>query len=639
MGLLISVATVQAGSRTGAWPTCSRVVPLCWALRHCLDTMALRTEIFNRSENVKRMLFVVWLVSWGWGQLCAQSPVDSQSQLTLISSDFGLADGPSWNGWSLFVPDVRNQVIKRYIPTKDQWQTVMKSDDRISATFYSHGQLWLSNNSAARIDTLAGNQLSAGARQTIAIDQADKPQKRPNDLVVDQFGGVYFTLTKQNQVIYANADGQMTVFSSSVVTPNGITLSPDQRFLYVAAYRPKKIVRIEIAAPGIAGAVSPFAQMDDGDALGADGMTIDRAGNVYCAGATDVWIWNPEGTLLDRIACPTRPINCAFGGRTMRTLFITGFGGLYQQQMKVCGVSAEPAGEDSLISGKQTPSTRIPESVTAMRNVVYASDGPRRLLMDVFAPTVPGPHPAMVVVHGGGWLNGDKTKFRALAVALAERGYVTAAMEYRLGGEAHFPAGIHDCNAAVRFLRAGAERFGIDPQRIGAVGGSAGGHLVGLMATGAGDVRLQGHGGHADQSSALQLAIVMAGPMQMASGSVAERSGQGKTSNATNWLGTSIDEDRDLYLLADAHEHISADTCPTFFLVGDQDNPERNAASRQRLSELGIPTGVTVFADAKHGCWNQRPWFGQFVEQIDELGKQYLVDQAKRTGSEPPDNQ
>ena len=219
---------------------------------------------------MRYVLCVLCLISGVCRSARGQSPVDATSPLELVSSDFGLADGPSWNGWSLFVPDVRGQVVKRFLPAKKQWQTVMKSEDRISASFFSHGQLWLSNNSAARIQTLAGNRLSDGPQKTITIDSADKPQKRPNDLVVDQFGGVYFTLTKQNEVVYVSPDGQMSVFCSDVVTPNGITLSPSQQYLYVAAYRPKKIVRIEISQPGVAGDVNDFASMDDGDARGAD---------------------------------------------------------------------------------------------------------------------------------------------------------------------------------------------------------------------------------------------------------------------------------------------------------------------------------------------------------------------------------
>lgn len=559
------------------------------------------------------------------GNVWADSPVDRQSKLRLVSSDFGLADGPSWTGWSLLVPDVKGQVVKRFVPAKNDWQVVLKGEDRISATFFSHGQLWLANNSAARVDVRAATSLRAKPRRVVTIDASDKPQKRPNDLVVDQHGGVYFTLTKQNQVVYVNAEGQSSVVTSDVITPNGITLSPDQRFLYVAAYRPKKIIRLAITSPGVAGQSSQFAVMDDGEALGADGMTIDRAGNVYCAGATDVWIWSPSGELLDRIACPTRPINCTFGGRQMRTLYITGFGGLYEQQMTVCGVSPEPVADIELMPQGSTPSTVLPEEVTGRRNVVYARYGERRLLLDLFQPrSAAAPRPALVVVHGGGWLNGDKTKFRAMAIELARRGYVTAAIEYRLGGEARFPAAMHDCQAAVRYLRANAESYGIDPDRIGAVGGSAGGHLVGLMAAAADEPRLQGDGGNAGVSSRLQLAVVMAGPMQMASGSVAERSRTGMTSNATNWLGTTIDADRSLYELADALEHIDAATCPIYFLVGAKDQPQRNAPTRERLADLGISTGVKVFADGEHGCWNRLPWFTRFIDEIDRLAQDQL---------------
>ena len=259
-------------------------------------------------------------------------------------------------------------------------------------------------------------------------------------------------------------------------------------------------------------------------------------------------------------------------------------------------------------------------------DVPYATDGTRQLLLDLFRPDFQEKElPAIVVVHGGGWLNGDKTKFRALAIELANRGYVTAAIEYRLGGEKLFPAGIHDCNAAVRFLRAHAQKYGIDPQRIGAVGGSAGGHLVGLMATGWQNKDLQGNGGWANRTSRLQAAIVMAGPMEMTTGSVAERSiNSPNQSNSNKWLGKTIKEAPELYALADAHLQISKEGSSILFMVGEHDKPERNEPSREKLKENGVWTGVKVYKDGKHGCWNQLPWFNDMVEDMDQFFQQHL---------------
>lgn len=212
------------------------------------------------------------------------------------------------------------------------------------------------------------------------------------------------------------------------------------------------------------------------------------------------------------------------------------------------------------------------------------------------------------------------TLSRALTLALAERGYVTAAVGYRLGYEAKFPAGIQDCNAAVRFLRANAADYEIDPDRIGAVGGSAGGHLVGLMATGWKNSKLQGESGNADLSSKLQAAIVMAGPLQMLTSSVAERSQKPDSgSNSNVWLGATVDEEPNLYRLADAFVQINRNSSPTLFMCGEHDKPERNEPSRKKLEAAGVWTGLKTYKDGKHGCWNQHPWFDQMVADMDEF--------------------
>ncbi len=265
------------------------------------------------------------------------------------------------------------------------------------------------------------------------------------------------------------------------------------------------------------------------------------------------------------------------------------------------------------------PSAVLPANVEQRLDTVYASYGDRAMYLDLFLPQQgPAVKPAVVVVHGGGWLRGDKAKFRPLAMALAARGYVTAAIEYRLGGEAQFPAAIHDCNAAVRWLRAHAKEYGIDPRRIAAVGGSAGGHLVGLMAAGPAVASLQGTGGNADRSSQLQAAVVMAGPLELATGPVADRSrNEPALSNSNKWLGKTIDEAPDLYRLASATTHLSSRTPPILFMTGEHDNPARNIATRRRLRELGIPSEIKVYKQGKHGCWNRLPWFTPMVDDID----------------------
>ncbi|MEZ6065253.1 MAG: SMP-30/gluconolactonase/LRE family protein [Planctomycetaceae bacterium] len=582
---------------------------------------------------VQRLLLILSLIAWLSAVASAQSLIDESSELETLATEFGLADGPAWDGGSvLYVPDVKGEKLYQYRPAQAKLSVLLPEAGKISATFFNHGQLYLADNGNAAIAILREK-----AKEAVVTFEGEKPP-RPNDLAVDNAGNVYTTLTSESRVVRVTPGGVVETVVSNIITPNGITLSPDERTLYVSAYRPKEVWAYDLAGVGdVSASGKLLAKMDDGDALGADGMTIDRAGNIYCAGATDIWIWSPSGKLLHKIACPTRPINCAFGDPDLQSLYITGFGGLYRQRMNISGRSPQPHGvllqqrlpdsAEPTGRGGSQPSTVIRSPVAERLDIEFARYGDRRLLMDIFRPSYPVnvPLPCVVVVHGGGWLKGDKSKFRAIAIELAARGYVTAAIEYRLGGEAEFPAAIHDCNAAVRFLRANASELLLDPNAIGAVGGSAGGHLVGLMATGPDVPELQGTGGNQAESSRLQAAIVMAGPLEIATGSVAERSLKDPaSSNSNRWLGGSIAQVPEAYHLADAAEKISANTPPILFMVGELDNPERNAAARERLRAAGVWTDVRIYPDGKHGCWNQEPWFSDMAADMDTFFKEHL---------------
>ncbi|MFP6702898.1 MAG: alpha/beta hydrolase [Planctomycetaceae bacterium] len=268
-------------------------------------------------------------------------------------------------------------------------------------------------------------------------------------------------------------------------------------------------------------------------------------------------------------------------------------------------------------------------AIDVQRDVVYAVYGDRKLTADVFVPRGDSKRlrPAVLVVHGGGWMKGDKAKFHYLAAGLARRGYVSVAVGYRLGGEAKFPAAVHDCNAATRWLRSMAGRFGVDPGRIGAVGGSAGGHLVGLMAAAPQVAALQGDGGHAGVSSALQAAVVLAGPMQLTTGSVAVKSReQPESSFANKWFGKTLAEAPQLYRLGAPFTHFSPKTPPILFLRGQYDALSANVEARSRLAGHGVTSAALVYYRGRHGCWNQHPWFDVMVDEIDSFLAQHLGD-------------
>jgi acetyl esterase/lipase len=115
------------------------------------------------------------------------------------------------------------------------------------------------------------------------------------------------------------------------------------------------------------------------------------------------------------------------------------------------------------------------------QSVEYANIGGKRLLLDLRVPDEPGLHPVILYLHSGAWISGDRTG--GPAIRQASRGYAVASIDYRLAPQYTWPAQIEDCKAAVRWLRANAERYHLDPERIGVFGTSAGGHLAAMLGT------------------------------------------------------------------------------------------------------------------------------------------------------------
>lgn len=154
---------------------------------------------------------------------------------------------------------------------------------------------------------------------------------------------------------------------------------------------------------------------------------------------------------------------------------------------------------------------RLPAGAKLQRDIVYARIGDRKLLLDLCLPAKgTAPLPVIVWVHGGGWRGGRKNA-GSRARPMLDRGYAVVDVGYRLSGEAIFPAQVEDCKAAVRWVRANATKYGLDPGRIGAWGSSAGGHLVAFLGT-AGDVKEFDTEANAEYSSRVQAVCDWFGP-------------------------------------------------------------------------------------------------------------------------------
>ena len=153
----------------------------------------------------------------------------------------------------------------------------------------------------------------------------------------------------------------------------------------------------------------------------------------------------------------------------------------------------------------------IPKGFHEIRDIPYVPHAKRSQTLDVYVPDVATPsRPVMVWIHGGGWSSGDKSAPPGMGLLL--RGYVVVSINYRFSSEALFPAQIFDCKAAVRFLRARAREFDIDPMRIGVWGDSAGGQLASLMGTTNGRPEYEGSEGNPGFSSQVQAVCDWFGP-------------------------------------------------------------------------------------------------------------------------------
>lgn len=241
------------------------------------------------------------------------------------------------------------------------------------------------------------------------------------------------------------------------------------------------------------------------------------------------------------------------------------------------------------------------KSGTIDTDVNYCSAAGVELKMDIYYPeTTAEVWPALMYVHGGGWIGGDKSEGVGFAFIepLVRANFLVVSVNYRLSPEYVFPAHIEDVKCAIRHLRANGSSYNIDPERIGAFGTSAGGHLVNLLGVTDTDAGFEGSGGYPQQSSRVQAVVDMFGPADLN----LNCTGSGMVMmSAFDAEGC---EDVDTLNWASPVTYISSDDPPFLILQGDKDKlvlPEQSEIMYDRLVSAGGPATLIIVENAAHG--------------------------------------
>jgi acetyl esterase/lipase len=240
-------------------------------------------------------------------------------------------------------------------------------------------------------------------------------------------------------------------------------------------------------------------------------------------------------------------------------------------------------------------------SLFAAETVEFSNVG-AKLEMDIIRPNnVTGPAPTVLFIHGGGFRAGTRQSYLPLAEKLAARGYVTATASYRLAPRHQFPAAVEDVKAAVRYLRANAARFGIDPERIGCWGGSAGGHLVLMLGLTADVAEFEGTGPNREFSSKVQAVVNYYGPTDFTQS-------YSKSVDAALvlplWLGGHLDQNRRIHQKASPINWVTPNAAPILSIHGTKDTYvayEHSVMITERLLAAGAEAELETISGAGHG--------------------------------------
>jgi acetyl esterase/lipase len=259
------------------------------------------------------------------------------------------------------------------------------------------------------------------------------------------------------------------------------------------------------------------------------------------------------------------------------------------------------------------------------RDISYVTNGHERQKLDLYIPHSKNKLPVIIWVHGGAWLAGSKNDF--VPLDYLSDGYAIASINYRLSQHALYPAQIEDCKAAVRWLRANAEKYNLDPDRFAAWGMSAGGHLAALLST-TGDVKDFDIGENLNKSSAVQAVVDYFGPtdfLQMEEHSLPGGMPHGTADSPEALLiGGSVYEKKEIAAKANPITYVTPDDAPFLIVHGDSDPlvpHHQSEILESALKKAGVPVIFYTVKGGGHGFLND--------PKVPQMTKEFLAKHLK----------
>lgn len=261
------------------------------------------------------------------------------------------------------------------------------------------------------------------------------------------------------------------------------------------------------------------------------------------------------------------------------------------------------------------------EGIRVLKDIEYKKAGENALMLDLYLPeNSEKPAPCLIFIHGGGWKSGNRNDYAYYTSRFAQKGYACATISYRFQQEAKFPAAVHDTKDAVRWVRVNASEYKIDPDKIAAIGGSAGGYLS-MMAGYADAPELEAESSYPEVSSKVQAVVDLYGPTDLDT-----KLGH-EASEVLNFLGKAYEEAPELYVLASPVAHVDKNDPPTLIFQGTVDAivpVEQSDQLAGHLLGVGVPVVYDRIAGWPHTMDAAKVVNARTSYVIEQFLKRYL---------------